>query len=837
MYPQKQSGVLNRDEMEAGTPLERILQDGRLALPKRTLLDYASLLGRPYLGGVRKYDLRRLGVALPATIAYVVAVFAIFSAVLNYQINTQSSQRFLSLMGETDPNLQCLEVPLTVTETHQATLTGTWDTQLGYVLNQSYYQIDFNSATLTSSDYVSLMEVFRLYFKQLGAKYEKKLYVINLISMILADTAMHSTKSKTKGLELSTSVDPKYVFNGGVLNSFLVDKNGACVGKSSMYTSGSYDFSTAALGLNLPLHLDNTYLNNTWLPSTSSALSPSLLKNAPCASKFGGYLVDFFTEWQSQYRDGELDFKFDMRSFVAAVGCNLGIDKVTNYAKVYADPNFKSGNMEGIIGYVDPWYAEGMEPFWCLDKRHKKWGLTEHEGPPICFISSIGMRPTANLYYPTITQYYFDSDTYLGDYRRRPLVCTCKTGNKRCPTNRFILGFFFGIDTAMTKIADDDDFAHYMSTVRLLTVPFARRMQKFLVDDPDAGDVAAVLHASTVLIYSVEVADAPALADKPIQSFTDSTGQFHNNSWAQGKSYNELLASAWGELGCTNCSAMVFLVDGSRSLSRFGLELSELAAGGHAGSSGDALDEVGCRNIIYSRDAFDRMSATPPVALVYPYFECKKKFFPIFLEVFGSAVAATNFLTAITWVALGYLGIWALRSRLKQTSGQVLVSEDRKIVVAAAYEQVKTEALVAHLASCSRLNALCLDRLAQLESLVAKALPVDQIPPAETSEIREAAKHTDETLARWVRASRIESGRDAAEVGALVSTTVARFEQKAHESEEASTDGLDGRDCVPISGGGDVELAVQLAVARKSTLRWTTSPLGPSTDPVTNVRL
>jgi hypothetical protein len=205
--------------------------------------------------------------------------------------------------------------------------------------------------------------------------------------------------------------------------------------------------------------------------------------------------------------------------------------------------------------------------------------------------------------------------------------------------------------------------------------------------------------------------------------------------------------------------------------------------------------------------------------------------------VFGSAVAATNFLTAITWVALGYLGIWALRSRLKQTSGQVLVSEDRKIVVAAAYEQVKTEALVEHLASVSRLNALCLDRLAQLESLVAKALPVDQIPPAETSEIREAAKHTDETLARWVRASRIESGRDAAEVGALVSTTVARFEQKAHESEEASTDGLDGRDCVPISGGGDVELAVQLAVARKSTLRWTTSPLGPSTDPVTNVRL
>jgi hypothetical protein len=264
---------------QEGTPFERLLQYGRLALPKRTLTESISSAGRPHLGGVRKYDLRKLGVASPSTLANIVAVIAVFSAVLNYQISTQSSQRFLSLMGETDPNLQCVEVPLTLAETHYATLTGTWDTQIGYVLNQSYYQIDFNSATLTSHEYLRLMSKFRLYFEQLGVNYEKKLYVINLLSMILADTATHA--GKNQGLELSTSVDPKYAFNGGVVYSFLVDRDGACIGSSSMYTSGSYDFSTAALGLHLPLYLDRTYLNNTWIPSTSSVLSQSLLRNAP----------------------------------------------------------------------------------------------------------------------------------------------------------------------------------------------------------------------------------------------------------------------------------------------------------------------------------------------------------------------------------------------------------------------------------------------------------------------------------------------------------------------------------------------------------------------------
>ena len=53
-----------------------------------------------------------------------------------------------------------------------------------------------------------------------------------------------------------------------------------------------------------------------------------------------------------------------------------------------------------------------------------------------------------------------------------------------------------------------------------------------------------------------------------------------------------------------------------------------------------------------------------------------------------------------------------LKSR---SSGELLLGENRKALVSAAYEQVQKEALLAHLHSLSRLNALYAARLMQLD--------------------------------------------------------------------------------------------------------------------------
>jgi len=267
-----------------------------------------------------------------------------------------------------------------------------------------------------------------------------------------------------------------------------------------------------------------------------------------------------------------------------------------------------------------------------------------------------------------------------------------------------VVGLVFGTSAAVQPAFDD--YTGVSQGVREETVSFARKMQRFLIEDSDNGDTNAIMHVSNMLAYSLVAARAPAIANRSIKSYTDRDGKFYDNSWANGKSYNDLLRAEWDALGCDNCSAMVFEVDGARAINKFGTELTQIP------KLNPSLQYLGCKNSMQFNDAFDKMAAIPPVQLVYPYQECQKTLSSIAITAFGSSIATTNFFGAIAWGLAGYCVVWILKSR---SSGELLLGENRKALVSAAYEQVQKEALLAHLHSLSRLNALYAARLMQLD--------------------------------------------------------------------------------------------------------------------------
>lgn len=702
------------DQEHPIAPFERILYRGRIDIPKLSLLELFSKwitdLGRPLIGGIPRNDLNRFGVPFPLAVGYVVLLCAIFSSLISVQVNVQKDQKFLSLTRTED--LLCQDVPISLSEKHYATFFGTWDTQSTYNSNQSLFEIRLKGATMSGSQYRDAMLVYQQGTNDLLSKYGSKMFVLNLLVLLVSLDFCNIPH-----LEFTTSADATYVFNGGLTANFLANREGVCIGSldGKQYISGTYDFGSSQLEFSLPLYLDSPYLNEMSMPT--SLLSDSLLAGAPCADKFGGLFVDYVSEWMTEYRDGELKFRFDVRSLMAAIGMNLGVDVTALYTRVNSGRYLNQGTAlkEGFEAYIDPWYEDGgMDPFWCLDVNFARWGFTEEEkkGPPICFVTAHGMWPGDMIYYPTITQIAADYRTCDSDGKCRPMVCECNEyhlASWYCQANRVIFGLFFS--TTSQDRYSWDDYSGISAGVVDATVDFGRRMQKFLLDDSENGDTNAIMHVSDVLGYSLVVSRSPATANRPINVTSQSS---EHASWARGLSYNQLLEEAFDKLGCLNCSALVFEVDGSRAFNKFGAELSEIPKKSANKSQSEAI--LGCSNGMDFSAAFSAMINNPPVALVYPYYECQKSTKSLLVTAFGSSLAATNFIGAAAWIISGYLIAWILRWRLKSIDDPELVLTKRtKNLVASVYERVKEDSLVAHLESLAEINAVCLERIKQLE--------------------------------------------------------------------------------------------------------------------------
>jgi len=671
-------------------------------------------VGRRTIGGINKRDLRGYGISLPLALIYVAVTSAVFISLLTVQVNNQRHQKFLSLVNN-ESSLVCSEVPLSLTETHYATFNGVWDTRPNYVVNQSYFSLSFDNAELSTSQYRDAISKFRDAINAVGVTYSRKVLILNLLALCVFEIDVPQ-------LQFSTSVDATYIFNGDVKSALISSREGSCVGKGSALISGFYDPGSFSLTLSLPLAMDVAYLGNIF--QNSGSLSPSLMTNFPCARQWGGKLVDYDTEWISEYRDGSVDFAYDVRAVIAAIAMNLGVYK--EYSRV------QDNVYAGFIGFIDTWFEDGMEPFWCLDKSYPAWKLTPEQksGPDICFVSSNNHWPFQILYYPVISQLTPTTEGHK-DGEHRLVSCKCDSnasGGKEiwhsyfCLHNNFELGLIFG--TSSHRQEGDDD-ANVLSFVNQEVVTIGKRVQKFLIDDPKDGDSAALLYFSNMLAYSINVQREPAISNQSIESYSSSAGVWIDNSWARGMSYDELLAEEWKKI-CSNCSAMIFEVTGSHALNKFSLRLDEVPR------ENKNADSPACQDIFSQSAAFDRMLKEPPVKLVNSFFSCQKTLLSILTSTVGSAIAATVFITTVVWVTAGYAAVWALKRRLK-ASGQQILTEDKKTQVLEAYEELKDDCLLSHLQSSKRVIDALSKELAHLQ--------------AEVSGIKGAAKtHRDKAV-------------------------------------------------------------------------------------------
>jgi hypothetical protein len=145
--------------------------------------------------------------------------------------------------------------------------------------------------------------------------------------------------------------------------------------------------------------------------------------------------------------------------------------------------------------YIDAYYAD-FQPFFCLSDASKG-----NSGPDICFLTTAGIKSTSNtlgdvlaytLLYPTMTSY--------GDFENPSTLkgqCKCPGDNSSlsCNTPDHLISLFYdtGEDTG-TGVANNDN-----------TVAIGKYFQKFLVDDPDNGDITLNYNAYPIGLLGTQL--------------------------------------------------------------------------------------------------------------------------------------------------------------------------------------------------------------------------------------------------------------------------------------------------------------------------------------------
>lgn len=649
----------------------QLLKKGSITFPKlrgfKRLKDLILRTARPELGGVDIFDLDHYGISFPMTIMYFASIAVLFIVFMHYQIVSQTSERFLSLSND-NPNNVCEEVPLSVSGSYFGTLLGVWDTFPAYQSNQTVFQLDFHGAQLTTAEYRASMAYFESELHRLGSNCANKPLVFSMIAY-----CVYGFRVSSLNLQFSSTVDPTFVFNGLIVAAMISNRDGVCVGSSELntYISGSFDAANAALQLDLPLYMDSAYLSNVY-----ANVSKKLLQMAPCQQQFGGKAVDEILEWLAVNRDGTAKFDFDVRTIMTAVAMNMNI-QVDGFNEV---PNRISSAFET---FVDPWYADGMDPVWCLAKNHPRWQLSreQKQGPPICFVRDRNNFDMM-LNYPMIFQLARGRFCVPGGSCIREM-CQCNDStiySSDCRRNRFQVGLIFS--TSLINTNDDADNPTVDGVVQI-----GKTFQDFIIKDEREGVLKAMQHFSKVIGYSINVQRAPAISNQSIKSFTDpENGRIYDNSWAKGKSLDQLLEAEWDNV-CQNCSAFIFEVEGSSFLNKYGLTMSNFAPEG----------KLLCHDIISQHAAISSLAQAPPVNIVNSYFQCSKTTFSAMAGSVGGAIAATGFMISIFWVLFGHLVVWVLKKKLRATSGEQLVSKRTKTAVIAACHEVQTDLLLTHL--------------------------------------------------------------------------------------------------------------------------------------------
>lgn len=685
-----------------------------VSIPKKSLLQRLGRIvvaaSRPTIGGIDKYDLEEMGVALPLSILYITTLVITFITLLIILTQNQMQQKFLSPIKMAS-NTFCSEVPLVVSGEYRASYKGVWETSgRNFKESETLLVMAFSGSEVTSSEYESLILYFQEKLNVLGEAFSSKAFVYNAMMLSMFGLRHHASRTG-----FWTDAKAEIVFTQETLAAVISSRDGICstYSNTGRYINGAYDLTQKVLAMEVPLVVSPSFINDPETYKSNQSLANALRKTTSCPKQFQTRELVLDTT-RAEYRSGKIKYKFDIRSILSAVSKNMGFDMGEFLTLIET-------KMPGLVGYVDPYYQEPpMDAIWCLDKQSthfKNFTQEEIDGPEVCFVAPRS-GVTEGLFYPVLSQLRSEDNHCVENSPScRYSVCKCPDAQNhdQCNKSRFTLGFFFG---------NDPKYEPSRPPIEL-----GLKLQKYLIDDPLRGDSAQMRLLTPVLAYSRSIDHDISKADEPILSWKDANGKFVNNSWADGRSFNELLSGAFdAACGENPCSALVFdtLQDSQGYINRFRVTFADILGKEKVGQG------ASCRNIFADIvESMPNLLVQPPTSLVNDYYACQRSMQSALGISVGSSIASATFLAFIIWTILGHCIISAAKWRAERSGIATLKGTDihelkpvdvrltsphAKRVIADTLQRLRDDSLTALFDTLTAENKRLSDRLARIES-------------------------------------------------------------------------------------------------------------------------
>ena len=651
------------------------------------------------IGGVHIDDWNEADVAFPLVMfnfgLYLIA-FIYFSVTLTQQ---GTEGKFLSLEGSSEVQT-CVEVPITITQAYQGDVFGYWETDLEFRTNSSAFVLQMVGTQATMEEYSAALQSFKDQLKALSVKSQNRDSGWN--AMMWASFLFRDEGTK---MTFYSSADTSIIFEGDVQMGWLTSAPGGPCMNDHQY--GYYDRQSSKLIYRLPTTAVTSEEIGGWVDTSNlTAHGVPLLyldtvhldwqNRETCGAQYPTFN---WTSWDPALYNGGDDTSqgftevgFDVRTLTTVMSLNMKVVELSSMTPTTSA--FGSAGSGGIPGlfYYDDIYAP-MDPFFCVDKQAvhdqgmMKLTPAQIHGPPLCFL----VKPTKYtplFFYPMSMSMFYGGNLATSIYHH----CECPDNQMEpgCNARNYMVGLFYDMDRGdLTK-----------------SLQFALQVQKFLIDDPQDGDlhmqqffteflascwqisppagrsrssypylpIASVPSNSSPSIHPFVqplVAPLSFLTSPPVHPITClPTGPvlanetFDVSSWGYTPMPSEAFHMMMWKKICPwmTCGAITFNVFRDPHSSSF-LGINEfnyqprLAPKNnltYAVNGFDLPNEM-CRNLLYDEDMMSGFLNHPPRDLVEPYFECQQTQAAALYAAVGNAAGMAGMMNAVALLAWGFV--------------------------------------------------------------------------------------------------------------------------------------------------------------------------------------
>ena len=666
MAPHKAKALLRYGELKLPDEIEEEVEKDGMSMKKivqnyiiRTLKTYAPIsIGSMPLEDVDDDPTIKCGWALWLSAFYVAAFCLAFVYMYFTGIYDLMSARFLSL--DPDPTSVCKEVPKGTDNTFQASVDGYWQTNSSFHYNNSLFELQMTNTNTNKLNFSYSIMNFSDQVSYLGKRGGGRSLLWTQVALMTFEF-----EDEANNEMFFSNAEPQYVFDQHLVYATMSSKKGIC--QPALITGKDFSWSAnaAEMTLTLPLHKDG---------NMSSIAEP-------CPHQ-GHWLKNVF----SNIPASEVDMNFDLDTTTLAFALNMKITTFTGLIRVespYVDKDL------GLEGWQDPYYNGLMDPAFCMKTElwsNEEWVLKFRQkrpaikltakqlminpnGPPVCFVPENFDTARMTLFYPYMNQYkHMDGGT-----RKQSCVCPGDKENPDCNQQDFYIGMIYSTTAINAYNKHDPTRNDLIGDGQMLQL--ALKMQNFMVQDPNKGDVEATIFLANIVALSIDAANVKNKA------YYNSSLPKSTYSWANGMSYNELVEQEWINTGCNTCGAVVFNSFGSYEsrlvfpVNRYGLQLANvqnirptLQVTSMDKQYSFLIPQVMCVDALSNLQTFQLLANSTPVALVENYLECSKSLKQAAMQSLGNSLASAQGFLGTAWLLLGMVVVFMRRKRLHDFS-------------------------------------------------------------------------------------------------------------------------------------------------------------------------